>query len=257
MSDECPLYADPALYDALFPASGKAITDPVRHARIAASERFYLDEARGERRVLELGCGTGRLTVPIAEAGVSIVGVDFSASMLESARAKARSAGAAIEFIQGDMRSFELDETFSAVFIPGNSLLHMITLEDLQQCFAAVRRHLDKSGRLVFDVSKWDIGVLARDPATRFPVMTIGDIAIEEMASYDSATQVREIKWYFSRPGAPDFRVIDYRLRVIFPEELRALLDGAGFRLGQRFGEFTREAFDASSPRQVCICRPS
>src|SRR5258708_4022864 len=118
MTDECPLYSEPALYDSLFPAAsaGESIADAARRARIAASERFYIDEARGERRVLELGCGTGRLTVPIAQTGVSITGVDLSASMLATARQKAEAAGVAINFIEADMRYLELGEKYSAVF---------------------------------------------------------------------------------------------------------------------------------------------
>ena len=62
--------------------------------------------------------------------------------------------------------------------------------------------------------------------------------------------------WYLSAPDDSDFQIIDYRLRVIFPQELVLLLDCAGFRLETRYGEFTREAFTSSSPRQVCICSP-
>ena len=57
-----------------------------------------------------------------------------------------------------------------------------------------------------------------------------------------------------SAPDEPDFQAIDYRLRVIFPQELVLLLACAGFRLETRYGEFTREAFTSSSPRQVCVC---
>ena len=63
--------------------------------------------------------------------------------------------------------------------------------------------------------------------------------------------------WYFSAPDAPDFRIIDYQLRVIFPQELLLLIETAGFRLDERYGEFPREPFQSSSPRQVCICSPA
>ena len=126
--------------------------------------------------------------------------------------------------------------------IPGNSLLHLLTIEDLKVCFASVRRHLAPGGKLVFDVSKWDLPRLARD--------------VEETAVYDAAEQIRRVVWYLSAPDQPDFQVIDYRLRVIFPQELVLLLACAGFRLETRYGEFTREAFTSSSPRQVCVCLP-
>jgi SAM-dependent methyltransferase len=256
------LYEDPELYDLLFPAAKDMTStrDEARKQRFIASEQFYLDEA-GERRgrVLELGCGSGRLTLQIAQNGIDIVGADLSDSMLDAARAKALAAGIDVPFVQADMRHFDLAGKFSSILIPGNSLLHLLTIEELKQCFTCIRRHLAPGGRLVFDISKWDTGVFARDPGQRYPAFSLdhpklGEITIEEMTSYDAAAQVRDVVWYLSRAGAPDFRRIEYRLRVIFPQELLLLLECAGFRLATRYGEFTREPFEASSPRQVCIC---
>jgi SAM-dependent methyltransferase len=233
------LYDDPELYDQLFPAT----------------EQFYPEEAekRGGR-VLELGCGTGRLTVAIAQNGIDIVGVDLSESMLEAARRKARAAGVEVPFIHADMRDLNLDGQFATILIPGNSLLHLLTNQELKQCLAGVRRHLALGGRLLFDISKWDMSRYARDPAQRYPAFTQGDITVEEISSYDAAAQVRDVVWYLSTASAPDFRKIEYRLRVIFPRELLLLLETVGLHLEARYGEFTREPFGASSRRQVCIC---
>jgi SAM-dependent methyltransferase len=255
---ECPLYTDPGLYDLLFPNAREMVSvdDEARRKRTIASEQFYLEEARQSGgRVLELACGSGRLTIPIAQSGIEIIGADLSKPMLDMARAKARRADVDVQFLEADMRRFELPGKFAAIFIPGNSLLHLFTPEDLKQCFACVRRHLAPHGRLVFDISKWDLGLLTRD-AGRYPALTVNEITIEETAAYDAAQQIRQVVWYLSAPGAADFRVIEYRLRVIFPQELLLLLDAAGFRLETRYGEFTREPFESSSPRQVCICSP-
>jgi len=258
---ECALYSDPELYDCLFPNAGSgSVEDEIRRARFLTSERFYVEEARrGGGPVLELGCGSGRLTIPIARAGIQIVGADLSRPMLQAARAKARAAGVEVDLREADMRGFEMPERFSAILIAGNSLLHLLTLEELKQCLASVRRHLAPGGRFLFDISKWDLGRLACDASQRYPVYTLsdpkrGEIAIEESASYDTARQVRSIVWYLSVPGVPDFRVIKYSLRVIFPQELVLLLEVAGFKLETRYGEFTREPFDSNSPRQVVIC---
>ena len=257
---ECPLYSDPELYDSLFPDArdSASVQDESRRERVLASEWFYLEEARKSAgRVLEMACGSGRLTIPIAQSGIEIVGADLSKSMLDTARAKADRAGVDIQFLEADMRSFDLPGKFAAILIPGNSLLHLFTLEDLMQCLRSVRRHLAPNGRLIFDISKWDLVRLARDAEERHLVLTVKDITIEEAASYDAADQIRHIVWYLSKPGAVDFRVIDYTLRVIFPQELLLLLDTAGFRVDARYGEFTREPFTSSSPRQVCICSVS
>jgi len=254
---ECPLYNDPELYDLLFPDArdSASIPDEARRQRVLASERFYLEAARqGGGRVLELGCGSGRLTIPIAQAGIEIIGADLSKPMLDTARAKALRAGVRVEFLEADMRNFELPGNYSTILIPGNSLLHLFGCEDIIRCFRSIRQHLVPDGRLVFDISKWDLALLARSPVQRYPAMTLGDITIEETSAYDAAQQIRHIVWYFSKPGAADYRVIEYTLGVIFPQELLLLLDAAGFRVDARYGEFTREPFQSCSPRQVCIC---
>ena len=250
--DDCALYTNPQLYDLLFPNARDMDpgVDEARRKRSVASEQFYLQEARKSGSpILELGCGSGRLTVLIAQSGVEVIGVDLSKPMLETARAKAQRAGVRVPFLEGDMRNFEVPRKFSAIFIPGNSLLHLLTSEDVKQCFASVHRHLLPHGRLIFDVSKWDLTKLACDPEQRVPVMQVNGISIEETASYDSASQIRDVTWHFS-----DSRVVQYRLRVIFPQELLLLLEQSGFHLDARYGEFTRESFESSSPRQVCIC---
>lgn len=254
---ECPLYNYPELYDLMFPNARDcaSVQDESRRERMLASERFYLEEARKSGgRVLEMACGSGRLTLPIAQSGIEIIGADLSTSMLHTARAKADRAGIAVQFFEADMRNFDLPGKFSAILIPGNSLLHLFTLEDLTQCFRSVRRHLARNGRLIFDISKWDLAMLARDPGERYTVLTVNDITIEETAAYDAADQIRHVIWYLSKPGATDFRVIEYKLRVMFPQEVLLLLDTAGFRVDARYGEFTREPFVSSSPRQVCVC---
>ncbi len=259
---ECLLYSDPALYDLLFPGAGgsAAVLDDVRRERILSSERFYVDETkRSGGPVLELGCGSGRLTIPIAQKRVEIIGVDLSESMLKTARAKAQAASVRVTFLQADMREFDLTGRFSTILIPGNSLLHLLTIEDLKQCLVGVRRHLAERGRLIFDVSNWNPEVLARGSGQRYPVMRVNDpsrgaITIEETAHYNGAEQIRHVQWYVSVPEAPDPQRIEYHLRVIFPQELLLLLDATGFRVESRFGECTREQFTSTSPRQVCIC---
>lgn len=261
--NECGLYKEPELYDLLFPDAGRAtqyIDDKTRRDRLVASQRFYLEEARKSGgRVLELACGSGRMTIPLAQAGVDIIGLDLSASMLDAARAKASAARVNVQFVQGDMRSFELKQKFSAIFIAGNSLLHLLDIGDLQHCFARVRRHLAPGGRLLFDVNNPDVHKLARDSARRHPVLCVvdpklGEITVEEIPEYDAAAQTCHVTWFLSAPDQRDFRLLDFTLRMIFPMELLLMLTTAGFELMARYGEFSREEFMSASPRQVCIC---
>ena len=142
-------YSHARLYDLMFPGGGPAAD-------------FYRAEAdRPGGRVLELGCGTGHKLIPIASDGHPCVGLDFSSDMLAEARRKADERGVAVEWVQGDMRDFDLGRTFDFVFIAANSLLHLHEAEDLVSCFRSVRRHLAPGARFVFDVFNPSVRLLA------------------------------------------------------------------------------------------------
>jgi SAM-dependent methyltransferase len=114
---------------------------------------FYVDEAvRSGGPVLELGVGTARVAVPIAAAGISVVGVDLSEGMLEVARERASVAGVRLDLRQGDMRDPPVEGSFPLVAIPFRSLLHMETDIDRRAVLRAVAARLAPAGRLVFDV---------------------------------------------------------------------------------------------------------
>ena len=241
------IYSDPVLYDLLFPPGAYA--------------PFYADQARREGGpVLELACGTGQLIVPIAASGIRAAGIDLSAEMLEGARDRARAASTKVDFVEGDMRSFDLGERFGLVFIARNSLLHLHEPEDLLACFDAVRRHLRPGGAFVLDVFNPSVRILATPPGRRVELMRVlhperGEVVFEQTGEYDSAAQVTRATWYFSSPGAPDFLVTPFHVRSIFPRELPLLLAAGGFRLESRHGDFRGSPFTSDSRHQVCVCR--
>jgi SAM-dependent methyltransferase len=252
-SEHIPLYRDGRHYDAL-------------NSFLVADIPFYVDEARRVGGpVLELACGTGRLTNPIAQAGVEIVGLDISPSMLSHARAKARAAGVKIEFVEGDCRSFELGRKFALIFMAFNSMQHMHDHASLAALFASVRKHLGEGGRFIVDVFNPRMGFLARMPEERWPEREYedpdgnGTIVLEHSMRYDDAVQVSHITWYFSRRTAngfePDFREEKLDLRCFFPQELDLLVRSQGFEIVEKLGGFDRKPFESGKPKQVMICR--
>ena len=260
--EESTLYNEPTLYDQIFPRArdSQCMGNEVRRKRMTNSEAFYLDEARcSVGPVLELACGSGRLTIPIAQGGVNIVGVDLSDAMLQLARAKAKTEHVQIDFLQGDMGNFDLSRRFGTIIIPNNSLLHLLTNDDLKACLGRVRAHLADGGRLVFDISVWDTRKTTQVTVQRSSMLTVNDpvrgkVTVEETEKYDSAEQRLKVAWYLSSRLEARFKVLKYELRVIYPQELLLLLECAGFKLVARYGDFERESFQCDSPRQVCVC---
>jgi SAM-dependent methyltransferase len=252
MTADRSLYDEPTLYDLV-------VAPP------AASLGFYLDAVCGNGGdALELACGTGRLTIPIARAlvaeGRRLTGLDVAPAMLEAARRKAADAGVAVELVVGDMRRFAFDRRFDTIFVAFNSLLHLTTNDELRDCIACVREHLAPGGAFVFDIFNPSIQLLARSPDERSTVArvaheTLGEIHLETTIDYDASTQVNRGAWHFSAPGRPDFLRAPLHLRSIFPQELPMLLAANGFRLEARYGDFGRNAFTSESARQVCVAR--
>ena len=241
------LYDHPALYDALFP--------------VGAHVPYYVELARrASRDVLELGCGTGQLAVPIAGARLPMVGLDLSEPMLNTARKRAAAASVSVEYLRGDMRKFDLGRQFALIFIARNSLLHLHSTEDILATFAMVRRHLAPGGLFAFDVFNPNIQILARPTAQRFPVMQVetelfGTLSVEGTNDYDSATQVNRGCLYVSTPGKPDAWVLPLVLRSISPQELPLLLGAGGFHLKCRVGDLSEDPFGSTSRLQVCVCQ--
>jgi SAM-dependent methyltransferase len=220
---------------------------------------FYLRQARRARGpVLELCCGTGRVLLALARAGIDVTGVDFTASMLARARAKARTAGLSVPLIRGDMRRVRLGRRFALVYIPFNSLQNTYTIADLERVFAAVRAHLRPAGRFVFDVFNPDVHLMVRNERLqkrkyRFRLEDGRPVAIDEQLRYDSAGQVVRVTWTHHL-GRERPRPQRLDMRCLYPLELDALLKYNGFRLVRKYGDFRSAPFRAGSMKQVCVC---
>ena len=241
------LYDHPDLYDELLPARGHA--------------PFYVDLARQQAgAVLELACGTGQLTIPVAAHGHPTLGLDLSHPMLDIARRRASENGVPVRFVQGDMRHFAFDRHFDLIFVARNSLLHLLSTADLVAAFTTIRRHLTPDGVFAFDIFHPDVRWLAKPAGQRSTLMevetaTFGPLRVEDVPDYDAALQVNRGTWHISTPDTQDAWVVPLVLRSIFPQELPLLLAAAGLDLVDRFGDVSRSPFGAGSRLQVCLCR--
>jgi SAM-dependent methyltransferase len=236
------LYDYPALYDRLVPPG--------------PCEAFYDALAPAGASVLELGCGTGRLTIPLARMGRQVAGLDASAAMLAAARVKAAKAGARVQWVRGDMASFDLGRRFDLIVVSCNSLAHMTTNEALVGCLASVRRHLSDHGVFAFDVVNPDAKLLHRASKARVKrADPASGLRLRELARYDADARVKEAHWSVHDEDG-SVREVAFRLRQFFPDEFPSLLRQAGLRLTARYGDFDRNRFGARSRLQVCLAAP-
>lgn len=137
---------------------------------------FYLRQIEnyGEP-VLELGCGTGRITIPIAEKGIDITGLDISELMLVYAKKKAEEKKVNVKWMEADCRKFKIDLKFSLIIFPFSTIAHLHDTESIETCFLRVKEHLTDKGRFIIDYFNPKLDFLVRDPAVRNPVAEYPD----------------------------------------------------------------------------------
>ena len=221
--------------------------------------RFYkkwLPENK-DAKLLELCCGTGRLTIPLAKDGYDICGVDYISSMLEQAKVKASEAGLEINFIEADIRTLNLQEKFDLIFIPFNSIHHLYKNEDLFQALEGVKNHLKKEGVFLLDCFNPDIQYIAESEngqrlIAEYTTCDERKVLIKQTMRYEKATQINRIKWHYWING--EFHSVqNMDMRLFFPQESDSYLQWAGFEIVHKFGSFEEEVFNESSEKQIYV----
>ncbi|MCA9609840.1 MAG: class I SAM-dependent methyltransferase [Myxococcales bacterium] len=258
MSDRDPVhsldhYRDAAYYDHAY----RRYRQDVEH---------YVDLARDVGGpVLELGGGTGRITVALARAGFDVVMVDQMTSMLERAEARfareSRKVRERVTRLRGDVRDIDVGRRFPLVIAPFNMLQHLYTRKDVERALAMVRAHLAEDGRFGFDVLLPEPSSLVRDPARFYKNRPIKhprtglryDYA--EAFEYDHHTQVQTTVIRFVELEGEDVHYDRLVQRQFFPQELEALLHYNGFEVLVHDGGFKGQPIDEVADSQVVVAR--
>ncbi|WP_139492263.1 class I SAM-dependent methyltransferase [Brevibacillus dissolubilis] len=233
---------------------------------VAGDVPFYVElakEAGGE--VLDLACGTGRVTFPIAQAGVKVTGIDLSTDMLARAQQKAEELGLGedqLTLLQGDMRNFNLGKKFALITIPFRSFLHLLHIQEQMKALRCVREHLAPGGKFVMNVFVPSITHLYEESEKMslrgmYPLDSGEQVAMWDYTRYDHFQQLSEVTRTYERIS-PDGNVIEkligrFTLRYIFPAELHHLLRLNGFKIVHRYGSFEKAPFDMKSTELIIV----
>ena len=216
---------------------------------------FYVEEAtRSDGTVLELGCGTGRVSIPIARAGIDIVGIDSSSPMLARAREKCREAGIPnLKLLWADMRDFNLSSEFNLVIIPFRGLLSLLSVDDEIRTLTNIKRHLAPGGKLIFDIFVPDHNMMVQEGDVPYHFRDVTDtetgrhMVVWNQARYDAFSQVMSIRTTIEqlddagRVSSKMYR--DFALRYIFRWEMHHLLGLCGYDVRALYGNFERGEF--------------
>jgi SAM-dependent methyltransferase len=238
---------------------------------------FYVDEAArvgGDHgKVLELGCGTGRVLLPIARSGHDVMGVDASPAMLARCRARLAAEPAAVRervrLVEADVRELNLEENVPGsagrpgfAIAPFRILQHLLTPADQLRCLTAVHRHLADGGRFAFDVFNPNYRAIVADRSAE--VEDTPERALPDGRFMRRAVRVTRVHWvdqtseieliYYVRRGDRVDRIVSaFRMRWYTAVEIEHLLARAGFRIAAMYGDFDRGPLRDDSPEIVLV----
>jgi SAM-dependent methyltransferase len=208
----------------------------------------FLAAAAGAGPILELGIGTGRLALPLAQRGFAVHGIDASPAMVAKLRAKP--GGDRITIAMGDFADMTIAGRFSLVFVAFNTFFGLLAQDDQVRCFKGIAEHLSDRGVFVIEAFVPDMSRFAH--GQRVGVTDIGTDALYLEASVHDpvAQRVRSHHVVVTKDGVKLYPV---EVRYAWPSELDLMARLAGLRLRERWGGWSREAFDASSGVHVSV----
>jgi SAM-dependent methyltransferase len=216
--------------------------------------------------ILELGCGDGRVLIPLVLEGHHVTGLDVSAPMLATAQAKADAAQVndRATLIQGDMRDFDLPARFALAFIPINTFMHCYDTEQQLACLRCIHRHLQPDGRLVVDVYHPDPQTLLESDGRLVSEDTVFDSETGRTIHrfytrrLDMAAQTQHITFIMDEidsTGIVRRTLLPFRMRFVYRYEMELLLRMAGYSLEAVYGSYELEPFDSDSEKMIFVSR--
>jgi len=206
----------------------------------------FLTDLAGSGRALELGIGTGRIALPLAQRGVQVHGIDLSEAMVAKLRAKP--GGGDIDVTIGDFATTKIEGSFSLAYLVFNTIMNLTTQEAQVACFRNVGAHLQPGGCFVIEVA---VPQLQRLP----PGETIRAFQASDtywgFDEYDVAAQGQISHHLSLRDGEVDR--FSFPFRYVWPSELDLMAQLAGMKLRERWGGWRREPFTSESDKHVSV----
>ncbi len=228
---------------------------------------FFVDAAKDAGSpVLEIGCGTGRVLIPSARAGIDVVGLDMSSHMLAVCRKRLREENVAVqarvELVQADMRHFDLERRFTLATLPFRPFQHLITVRDQLSCLMSIRRHLVDGGRVVLDLFNPSLDEFANRQEGQEvgdePEFSLPDgrrvVRRHRIVAHDRFRQVNQVEliYYVTHLDGREERLVHaFPMRYLFRFEVEHLLVRCGFDVEQLYAGFDKSAYGSRYPGEL------
>jgi SAM-dependent methyltransferase len=206
----------------------------------------FLAELAGAGSALELGIGTGRIALPLAERRVPVHGIELSEAMV--ARLRAKPGAERIGVTIGDFATAVVPATFTVAYLVANTIMNLTTQDEQVACFQNVAAHLEPGGCFVIEVVV--PGLRRLPPGERFQPFAVSPTHLG-FDEYDVARQGLVSHHYWIEAGSVE--VFSPPFRYVWPSELDLMARLAGLALRERWSSWTREPFTSESTKHVSV----
>jgi SAM-dependent methyltransferase len=230
---------------------------------------FFAEAARESGGpVLEVGCGTGRVLIPTARAGVEIVGLDLSSHMLDVCRKRLLQeppdVQLRVQLVEADMRAFELEQLFRLITVPFRPFQHLTTVDDQLSCLESIYHHLVADGRLILDIFNPALERLtSHDVGQEFgdePEFTTPDgrrvVRRHKVVSRDHFNQINDVEliYYVTYPdGREEIVTHSFPMRYLFRFEVEHLLVRSGFEIEHVYADYDKSPYGSKYPGELIV----
>lgn len=224
---------------------------------------FYFNEIPAGPRVLELMCGTGRVSLPFIRRGVNLTCLDYSAPMLEKLAEKLRHQGLQATLVAADVRDFDLGSEFDIILIPFHSFAEITQPDDRRRALGCINRHLRPGGTFIctFHNPAVRAELITGELTFRgsFPVadgMTLSLFSQEQCCDAGIVSGVQYFEIYTHEGQLHEKRCLPIKFSLISPAEFSAMAEKAGFVTEALYGDYRRAPFNpATSPHMIYILK--
>ena len=206
---------------------------------------FLAELARGGA-ALELGIGTGRIAVPLAQRGIAVHGIDLSEAMVAKLRAKPGAEGIGVTI--GDIATTRVDGSFTLAYLVFNTIMNLTTQDEQVACFRNAAAHLEPGGCFVIEVMVPELQRLPFGETFRPFDVSARHLGFDE---YDVVSQGLISHHYNATDGK--FELLSMPFRYAWPAELDLMARLAGMTLRERWSDWNREAFTRESTKHVSV----
>tara|TARA_B100000131_G_C18068659_1_gene593594 strand:+ start:380 stop:1153 length:774 start_codon:yes stop_codon:yes gene_type:complete len=214
------------------------------------------------KKILELCCGTGRIGIPLIESGIDYYGIDISSSFIQFFQKSASQLKYNTSKIMcGDIKNFNLNQSFDLIFIGFNSLAHLLTNQDLLDALKNIKLHMHAQSIFAIDIFVPDSSFLYRKKKDQLNIMdfihskTNDTLNILESIDYNSSTEINHINWDFiDKDNISKFNY-SFDMRMWFPDTLNRILIDSNYQIQKFYGDYQCNIFNEESEKQIYLCK--